>query len=116
MAILAWGESFRVNSTTDSQQFEPAVGPLADGGFVAVWRSRTDSTAPDLFQNSDILAQSFGPDGAPRGPEVLIDGEDARWDMLPVIAGLTGGGFVTAWIDGGPGGRAEIRVYATFND
>ncbi|WP_158589786.1 calcium-binding protein [Gemmobacter lutimaris] len=91
----------RVNTTTDGQQDQPAITALEGGGFVIAWVSHSDSTTPDPYLDSDILAQRFGANGKPLGAELTLQGGNAEWDTSPSLAPLPGGGFAASWSDSG---------------
>ena len=64
------GDEFLVNTTTNLDQSEPAITPLADGRFVVAW---TDlSQASGDTSGSAVRARVFHADGAPSGGEFVI--------------------------------------------
>jgi hypothetical protein len=85
------GEEFRVNQATASNQKEPAVSALADGGFVVAWVSEQQRHAVSV----DVQARLFAADGA-AGAEFRLNGMDVM-AMTPAVSGRAGGGFVAAW-------------------
>lgn len=95
--IIPWLGLDIANETTTSQQYQPRVSALPDGGYVVVWTSRTDPTTTDWFSNRDIYAQRFNSAGSPVGAELVIDGGDGTWDDYPTVTGLSGGGWFVAW-------------------
>ncbi len=61
---------FRLNEQIQSTQDQPALAPLPDGGFVALWRSNTSGEAGDgsgsgVFQRIFGDAADFTPGAAP---------------------------------------------------
>jgi len=61
------GIEFRVNTTTNNNQLNPSVAMNNDGDFIIVWES-IDQPEP----NRPICCQSYGQDGLPVGPELVI--------------------------------------------
>ena len=51
---------FRVNTYTSSNQYEPSVAGLEEGGFVITWR---DDSGHDGGSSSDIRGQLYDDDG-----------------------------------------------------
>ena len=60
---------------------------LADGGYIAVWQSKTDSL---------VYGQSYSPNGQPRSGIFRINAE-VKDGILPVILTRKDGGFVARW-------------------
>lgn len=73
----------------DGYQVFPSVAVAPDGGFVATW----------VHHSQALYARSFGPDGEPRSPLLLLD------DLIPFDGSHTGaevavdpaGRFVVVW-------------------
>ena len=66
----------------------PALGRLADGGFVVVWA--------DKRKDERIRAQRFGIDLAKSGAEFRAN-TLPELHRFPMAAGLTNGNFVIGW-------------------
>jgi hypothetical protein len=71
----------------------PAVGALADGGFVVSW------TRLFAGNNIDIRAQVYNADGSPRGNHIDVDNLAQQRALSSSVAGLAGGNFVVAYED-----------------
>ena len=78
------GGEFRVNSYTDSHQYQSAVTALADGGFLVTWASNGQDGS-----GWGVYAQRYDRDGQPVG--------------VPV---LTGTGEINEKLNGGAGSQA----------
>ena len=89
------GGEFEVNTYTTSDQGEPAIAHLADGGFVVAWRSLEPSDT-DPYE-SNVRAQRFGADGDAIGEEFQVNSDIPGGQASPAVAGLTDGGFVILW-------------------
>lgn len=94
------GEEFVANSTTTSQQFQPEVAGLADGGFTAVWVDQS-MTGGDT-SGTAIRTQAFAPDASNEGGESLVNTVATLGRQEnPAVTGLTDGRYVAAWDDPG---------------
>ena len=87
------GPEFTVNSTYERSQYDSAVARLANGNFVVVWYEATPGTSVNRL----LKGQVFSADGAAVGGELTLGSGGSS----PTVAGLTGGGFVVAWTNGG---------------
>jgi hypothetical protein len=85
------GREFRVNSTTNLSQFDPAVAGLNDGGFIVTWTSQQDGS------ESGIYGQRYSAGGAKVGSEFRVNNVIAGLQENPAIASLEDGGFVITW-------------------
>ena len=111
------GASLVVSDTTPGERDFPAIAGLPNGGFVVTWQHFVSAT------NSDIKAQVFDGDGTKLGGEMLINTVTTGYQERPVIASVTGDGFVIAWGDGsGLGGdadgtsiKAQLFSYGAYN-
>ncbi|WP_183451189.1 putative Ig domain-containing protein, partial [Microvirga lupini] len=89
----ALGGEIRVNSTTASDQANPAITALAGGGYVVTWMSiNQDGSAYGIY------AQRYGADGTPLGGELRINTTTANSQEQPAITALADGGFVVTWM------------------
>ncbi|MGE3935403.1 MAG: hypothetical protein AB7F67_19230 [Rhodospirillaceae bacterium] len=79
-----------VNTTTTGNQNDADVSGLLNGGFVVTWEG------PDASSDG-IYARLFGPDYRTVGGEFPLNATTAGNQADPVLAGLTGGGFVALW-------------------
>ncbi|WP_223632427.1 calcium-binding protein [Rhodobacter sp. TJ_12] len=90
-------ETVRVPSDGVSEQRDPVIASLADGGAILVWSERRD---PDMAYGYDILAQRYDDQGNAVGAAQLIhSGGDDAFDSTPMVTGLEGGGYAIAWRD-----------------
>jgi hypothetical protein len=70
----------------------PFAFALPGGGFVLTWTERAaDST------DWNVVAQTFGADGAPVGAEIAVHAASPLEQSWPAGAALADGGFVIAW-------------------
>ena len=86
------GGEIQVNTTTSSDQRDPAIAELEGGGFVVTWEaSNQDGDGRGVF------AQRFDSDGAKLGGEVQVNTTTAENQEDPSVIGLVGGGYVVTW-------------------
>ena len=88
----ALGGELRVNSTTASDQQNPMIAALADGGYVVSWMSF------DQDGSGGIYAQRYAVGGAVVGGEVRVSSAVASNQQSPTIAALADGGYVVSWM------------------
>jgi hypothetical protein len=88
------GASFRVNTTTLSDQSQSDVATSAAGGVV-VWTSYNQ----DAASTNGIYAQRYAANGAPLGGEFMVNTLTAGNQVEPHVAMLSDGGFVVVWTD-----------------
>lgn len=89
------GGDVLVNTFTNHSKLSPAVATLSDGNVVVVWGS-FNQVAADSMQ--DVYAQRFSPAGQKLGGEFRVNPVTAFNQRSPVIAALTDGRFVVAWV------------------
>jgi YD repeat-containing protein len=105
----AAGPEFRVNTHTASDQSQPAVAAVADGGFVVAWRSWVQDGS-----GWGVYAQRYDASGAAAGPEFRVNTHTTDDQSQPAVAAAADGGFVVAWRSrgqGGPGWGVYARRY-----
>ncbi|WP_052249881.1 hypothetical protein [Tateyamaria sp. ANG-S1] len=90
--VILPGISNRLQSQAD-------IAGLADGGYVAVWRSQT--TGPT---QADIYQQRFAADGTALG-EAQVIGQSGLRASNPAVTALADGGWTVFWGDTGFDGR-----------
>ncbi len=86
------GGEFQVNSYTVSDQQEPAVTALEDGGFVVSWQSNG--------QDGDgygIFGQRYDASGNTVGSEFQVNTTTSNSQEFSTGVGLSDGGFLIAW-------------------
>lgn len=96
------GDEFQVNTVTASNQSDPQVAALSDGGFVTVWES--------YGQDGDgfgVFGQRFDADGDPVGTEFAVNTYTTYSQDDPAVAALGDGGFVVAWESSYQDGNGE---------
>ncbi|MEA3002626.1 MAG: hypothetical protein QOH81_1414, partial [Sphingomonadales bacterium] len=81
------GGEFLVNTTTAGDQDTPSVAALASGGFVVSWSDTSTGSVA-------LKAQIFDSAGAKSGGEFPLN-IGSGTQILPQLAALPGGGFVT---------------------
>ncbi|HRM67977.1 MAG TPA: PKD domain-containing protein, partial [Thauera phenylacetica] len=110
----AVGGEFRVNTSTSSNQYEPAVVGLSDGSFVVAYRS--DYTAATSNYPYDVLAQRYAADGSPLGGEFTLNTTVSGTQFNPRLAALADGKFVAVYGDTSGADGSGYGVFAkVFN-
>jgi hypothetical protein len=85
-------EEFRVNTYTSNDQRHPSVAGLASGGFVVTWESEGQDGS-----GWGIYGQRYDSAGTKVGGEFRVNTYINDNQFGSSVAGLSGGGFVTAW-------------------
>jgi hypothetical protein len=75
-----------VNTTTAGSQFEPSVAADANGNFVVVWES-----------GSETVGRRFDGAGAPIGPEFSVNTFTTSTQTEPSVAMSASGAFAVVW-------------------
>ena len=91
------GGEFLVNTSVQGDQFLPQVAGLRGGGFAVCWNDAGASAAD--ASGLSVKAQVFDTGAAKVGGELAVNSQTAGNQSVPVIAGLSGGGFAIAWQD-----------------
>ncbi|MCB1914612.1 MAG: DUF4347 domain-containing protein, partial [Rhodocyclaceae bacterium] len=101
------GSEIDVNTYTTTDQIDPAIAALADGGYIVTWVSNTPA------DNYNIYAKVYNADGSVRIADFLVTGEVGDAETNPSVTTFGDGGFVVAWQDQTSGVRAwtEARVF-----
>ena len=86
------GSEFQINTFTTGEQEDPAVAGLADGGFVAIWRSGGQDG-----DNWGVYGQRYDSAGSPTGSEFQVNTTTTNEQKDPSVAALGDGGFVVTW-------------------
>jgi hypothetical protein len=92
------GAEFRVNTTTTSDQFAPAVASDNAGNFVVVWAG--DSNPATHAPDTDIFLQRYNSAGSPLGGEVRVNTFTTGIQANPSVAMDADGDFVVVWESG----------------
>lgn len=96
------GAEFKVNKTTASEQSDPVVADLADGGFVVTWTSQNQDGS-----GTGVYAQRYDAAGKRVGTrEFKVNKTTADNQDQPDVAGLGDGGFIIAWRSYGQDGSS----------
>jgi hypothetical protein len=101
------GAEFLVNTSTLSSQSQPAIAPLADGGFVIVWTDFSGSGGDS--SGSSIKGQRYDSAGTKVGGEFLVNTATAGHQQSATVEAGPGGGFMVAWTDFGTPTGAELK-------
>ncbi|MCM8611447.1 hypothetical protein, partial [Accumulibacter sp.] len=104
---VAIGPEFRVNTTTGSNQTDPRIAALSDGGFVIVW---SDDGGAD-GSGWGIYAQRYSAGGVPQGGEFRVNTTTYSTQYQPSVAAYTGG-FVVTWANAA--GNVDTSSYGVF--
>ena len=95
---LAYGERGpAVAPTGQGGRVRRPITGLSNGGFVVTWGDGSGLDG-DIFPEA-IKAQVFDAIGTKVGGEFLVNTRTTGSQNIPVIAGLSNGGFVIAWND-----------------
>lgn len=97
----------RVSNRPKNDQIDPAVAALTDGTVVIVWSS--------FGQDGDrqgVFAQRFSSNGKKLGREFQVNEFVDNNQRTPVVAALTDGGFVAAWISESQRSLTSVDVIA----
>ena len=111
------GGAVLVNTQTTGDQTQPAVTSLSDGGFVVTWMDGNVTDPATGLPGAMMKAQLFSAAGAKVGGEFVVDAEVQSDQALPVVTGLSNGGFVVAWQDSHPAtGEPDTLIRAQVFD
>ena len=107
------GTNFLINTTTQYNQRDPAVAPLANGGFVVAWISEQQrlseqdngsnqvpySLSASPLPSADVYESLFTVSGTtitPSSAEIRVD-EDPYPCAAPAIAAASDGSYMVTW-------------------
>ncbi len=96
------GTELLVNTVIASDQTEPTVTQLSDGGIVVTWQSQGQDTS--LF---GVYGQRYDASGAADGVEFRINTFTTGDQSDASVAAVAGGGFVVTWASDGQDGAGE---------
>jgi hypothetical protein len=94
---IALGDQFLVNTQTNGSQLGPAIGKLANGGFVVTWSTSRPQGIPN--ESVSVAAQVFDAAGHKVGSELLVNVPSTTAQGGASVVGLTNGDFVVTWKD-----------------
>lgn len=86
------GPEFQINTHATESQYESAVTPLSNGGFVVTYTTKG-------LDGSDrgIAAQMYDNTGSAVGSEILVNTTTIVIEDASDVAGLPDGGFIVVW-------------------
>jgi hypothetical protein len=108
--ILPVGTEAQVPADPAGSQTAPATAVAPSGGALVVWQS-----AGAGGEDSDVLARAYGPDGAPLGPELVVNTHLAGCQQVPDVAAARDGTFTVVWQSEGQDGDGSgvfVRRFA----
>ncbi|MDH4563126.1 hypothetical protein E8F06_19175 [Pseudomonas sp. BN411] len=100
------GVETRINTDVLDSQSEPAIAPLANGGYVVTWETIQDSTDG----TTDTYVQLFNSAGTKVGTQVRVNTTTVGSQGEPEITALFDGGYLLVWC--GSGGGDETGIFA----
>ena len=111
---LPAGSELLINTYTNSNQMQPALATLADGGFVATWISNQDGWGYGVY------AKLFSSNGQVTKNEFRVNTQINGNQIAPAVTALAQGGFAVTWVsdsgqDGASGGIYAQRYLADGN-
>ncbi len=83
---------FQVNTFETSNQDDPAVASLMDGGFVVVWVSEEQDG-----NLSGVFGKRYDSNGSSNGGEFQVNDFTTNNQWLPSVSGLVDGGYIVTW-------------------
>ena len=86
------GDEFFVTPTLNTEQYNPSIAHLNDGGFVITWESK-----PQDASGYGIFAQRYDAEGVAVDDEFRVNTTESYDERLPTVTGLKDGGFVISW-------------------
>jgi len=106
--------NIQVATDTAGDEVNPSAASLANGGFVVAWESPQVGTGG--AGTGTLYARLFnGAGDASSGPIALSPGTPVSFESSASLAGLVGGGFVSAW-SSAPGTDGTDIFLRVFND
>lgn len=91
------GAEIEVEPSTATNDLEPAVAGLADGGFVTVWQAFGDN--PGQQFDAGTFGQRYDATGNPVGARFLVNTQVVGYQTQAKVVGLANGGYAVAWTD-----------------
>jgi hypothetical protein len=98
------GSEFPVNTHTRSNQFDPSVAGLSDGGFIVTWTS----DGQDRY-GYGVYGQRYDSASRPVGQEFRVNTRTGRNESNRSVAGLSDGGFVVTWTSYGDPSTDDVH-------
>lgn len=114
----AAGGETRVNTYTNSTQYQPAVTVLENGDYVVTWTSYNNTAGGG--SQYDVWAQVYQANGTAIGTEFLVNTQTQAQQDTPTVAALETGGFAISWTSqtSGPAGdgSSDGVFYRVYDD
>ncbi len=103
------GTEWQINATAVSDQFQPSITALADGGFFIAWadNSRGAETWDDDSSSFAVRGQVLDANGAWVGGEILVNHVTTYGQYQPNVLGLSDGRFIVAFSDTSSGTETD---------
>jgi len=92
------GDELVIEPSPRRMDWEPAVAPGREGGFLLAWTAGTREAAVRGEEWRDVVARSFDAQGKSRGPLLALSTSAGEQDH-PEIVRLDDGTFAVAWED-----------------
>lgn len=92
------GKEIEFEPSTGGMDWEPALAPGPEGGFLLAWTAGTREAAVRGREWRDVVARAFDRSARPLAPLLPISPEDGEQDH-PEIVRLADGSFAVAWED-----------------
>jgi hypothetical protein len=108
--ILSIGTETQVPASGAGFQAAPATAVAPSGGSLVVWQS-----AGSGGLDTDVFARAFGPDGAPLGPEFLVNTHLPGCQQNPDVAAAPDGSFTVVWQSEGQDGNGSGVFFRRFS-
>ncbi|MBN3922907.1 cadherin-like domain-containing protein [Nostoc sp. NMS4] len=106
---VAQGAEFKVNTQTNSSQYNPTAAMDADGDFIISWTSDGQDGSAD-----GIYAQRYNSSGVAIGGEFKVNTYTNNSQSNSTVAIDATGDFVISWTSDGQDGSAD-GIYAQLN-
>jgi hypothetical protein len=103
---------FRVNTTTQNAQSEPAVAAARDGEFVIAWSGCCEYAG----LGGGIMAQKFDSNGVRKGSEFVVNSYTTGSQTQPAAAAISASRFVVVWNSFGQDGSLDGVFGRRFED
>ena len=100
---IASGPEFQVNTYTTSDQVQPSISSLADGGWVVIWASDGQDGS-----GAGVYGQRFHASGIASGLEFLVNTDTTVEQFIPSVSSLVDGGWIVTWTSGVHGVSMDI--------
>ena len=97
---------FLVNTNTVTNQDNPRIAELVDGGWVIVWMSSLDGSSYGVY------ARRYWASGMPNGAEFRVNTYTTNDQSYPVVSALQDGGFIIIWQSYGQDNGDGWGIYA----